>query len=88
MKQEINLSESDEDDNGGFNDNSFDDDLGSDREVGLNLGEALKDNDFKNKNIFSDKYKDKTEASDGRPHQINPVSSGHNLKNKKHENHS
>ena len=52
FKQEINLSESDNDDNGGFNDASFDDDLGSDREVGLNLGEALRDNDFKNKNIF------------------------------------
>ena len=46
-----------------MNDDSFNDDLGSDREEGLNLGEALKDTDFKNKNIFHDKYKDKTDRA-------------------------
>ena len=57
-----------------MNDDSFNDDLGSDREEGLNLGEALKDNDFKNKNIFHDKYKDKTDrASNANQQQNNRV---------------
>lgn len=47
-----------DDEDSDFGDGSFDDDLGSDRGVGANLGAALNDNQFKSKNIFSDKYKD------------------------------
>eukprot|EP00347_Sterkiella_histriomuscorum_P018654 403344688 len=81
LQQEINLSESDIEHNDkqangsdSMNDDSFNDDLGSDREEGLNLGEALKDTDFKNKNIFHDKYKDKTDrASNANQQQNNRV---------------
>lgn len=57
VKHEINLSDSSDD---GVEEEQYDDDLGSDREVGLNLGEALSNNNFRNKNIFQEKYKDKS----------------------------
>lgn len=39
---------------GGMDDENIDDDLGSDRDVGLNLGQALNNNNFRSKNIFQD----------------------------------
>ncbi|CDW72747.1 UNKNOWN [Stylonychia lemnae] len=74
FQEEINLSS---EGNHNHNQDSMDDaqidDDGSDMDVGPNLGDALTKNNFQNRNVFQDKYKDRSDRK----------ANNHNHNNKK-----